>query len=169
MDDYSPYILGWELKRDMTASSLIDVVQQAVDTTGMSEVPIKDRTSLLSDNGSGYVSQAFRDYLRLLDIKHILASPFHPQTNGKVERYQQTLKGEINQVPYEMPSELRQAIESFVNYYNNHRYHEALDKVTPADVYHGRRDDILARRREAKQRILIARKEFNRKLGSGSI
>ena len=129
MDDFSRYILGWELKRDMTAGSLIDVVQQAVDTTGMSEVPIEDRTSLLSDNGSGYVSQAFGDYLRLVSIKHILASPFHPQTNGKVERYQQTLKGEINHVPYEMPSELRQAIESFVEYYNHHRYHEALGNV----------------------------------------
>jgi len=152
MDDYSRYILGWELKRDMTASSLIDVVQQAVDITGMSEVPIKNRTSLLSDNGSGYVSRAFGDYLRLVGIKHILASPFHPQTNGKVERYQQTLKGEINQVPYEMPSDLRQAIESFVEYYNHQRYHEALENVTPADVYFGRKDGILARRKEAKRK-----------------
>jgi len=164
MDDYSRNILAWELKRDMTADSLIDVVQQAVDITGMSEVPVKDRTSLLSDNGSGYVSRAFGDYLRLVGIKHILASPFHPQTNGKVERYQQTLKGEINQVPYQMPSELRQAIESFVKYYNNHRYHEALGNVTPADVYHGRRGDILTRREEAKQRTLQARKEHNRDL-----
>ena len=164
MDDYSRYILGWELKRDMTANSLIDVVQQAVDSTGMDKVPIKDRTSLLSDNGSGYVSQAFGEYLRLVGIKHILASPFHPQTNGKVERYQQTLKGEINQVPYEMPSELRQAIESFIEYYNHRRYHEALGNVTPADVYHGRRDGILARRKEAKRRTLQARKEYNQKL-----
>ena len=80
----------------MTASSLIDVVQQAVDSTGMDKVPIKDRTSLLSDNGSGYVSQAFGDCLRLVGIKHILTSPFHPQANGKIERYQQALKGEIN-------------------------------------------------------------------------
>ena len=73
MDDYSRYILAWELKRDMTADSLINVVQHAVDITCMSEVPIKDRTSLLSDNGSGYVSQAFGDYLRMVGIKHILA------------------------------------------------------------------------------------------------
>ena len=106
---------------------------------------IKDRTSLLSDNGSGYVSQAFGDYLRLVGIKHILASPFHPQTNGKVERYQQTLKGEVNQVPYEMPSELRQAIESFAEYYNHRRYHEAPANVTPADASFSRRDDILTR------------------------
>ena len=65
---------------------------------------------------------------------------------------------------YEIPSELRQAIESFVKYYNNHRYHEALGNVTPADVYHGRRNDILARRKEAKLRTLQARKEYNHKL-----
>ena len=164
MDDFSRYILGWELKRDMTANSLIDVVQQAVDTTGMNEVTVKDRTSLLSDNGSGYVSQAFGDYLRLVGIKHILASPFHPQTNGKIERYHRTIKGEINLVPYDMPGELREAIKAFIEYYNYQRYHEALGNVTPADVYHGRRDDILARRKEAKRRTLQARHEHNRKL-----
>ena len=164
MDDFSRYILGWELKRDMTANSLIDVVQQAVDTTGMNEVTVKDRTSLLSDNGSGYVSQAFGDYLRLVGIKHILASPFHPQTNGKIERYHRTIKGEINLVPYDMPGELREAIKAFIEYYNYQRYHEALDNVTPADVYLGRKDDILARRKEVKQRTLQARKEYNRKL-----
>jgi putative transposase len=164
LDDFSRYILGWELKRDMTADSLIDVVQLAVDTTGMGEVPIKDRTSLLSDNGSGYVSQAFGDYLGLVGIKHILASPFHPQTNGKIERYHRTIKGEINLVPHDMPSELRQAIEAFVEYYNHQRYHEALGNVTPADVYFGRKNGILARRKEAKQKTLQARKEYNRKL-----
>jgi len=61
----------------------------------------------------------------------IMALPFHTQTNGKVERYQQTLKEEISQIPYELPSELRQAIESFVEYYNHQRYHEALENVTP--------------------------------------
>ena len=116
MDDYSRYILAWDLKMDMTADSLIDVVQQAIDATGMSQVPFKDRTSLLSDNGSGYVSRAFGDYLRLVGIKHILAAPFHPQTNGKIERYHQTLKERLNQTPFEMPSELRDAIESFVAY-----------------------------------------------------
>ncbi len=74
------------------------------------------------------MSQAFGDYLRLVGIKHILASPFHPQTNGKIERYHRIIKGEVNLVPYDMPSELRQAIESFVEYYNHQRYHEALGK-----------------------------------------
>lgn len=110
------------------------------------------------------LSRAFGDYLRLVGIKHILASPFHPQTNGKVERCQRTLKGEINQIPYEMPSQLQGAIDRFVSYYNHQSYHEALGNVTPVDVYHGRRDDILARRKEAKRKTLQARKEYNRKL-----
>ena len=98
-----------------------------------------------------------------MGIKRTLASPFHPQTNGEVERYQQTLKGEVNRIPYEMSPELRRAIESFVEYYSHRRYHEALENVTPADVYFDRKDGILARRKEAKQQTLQARKEHNRK------
>ncbi len=82
MDDYSRFILAWKLQKDMSANSFIEVVQGAVDATGMTEVPVEDRTKLLSDNGAGYVSKAFRDYLRLVGIGHILAAPFHPQTNG---------------------------------------------------------------------------------------
>ena len=164
MDDYSRYILAWDLKRDMTSDSLIDVVQQAIDTTSMYQVPVKNRTSLLSDNGSGYVSRAFGDYLKLVGIKHILASPFHPQTNGKIERYHQTLKGEINQIPCDMPSELREAIEKFIQYYNHMRCHEAMGNVTPADVYYGRREQILVKRKEAKQRTLQVRLRYNRKM-----
>ena len=106
MDDYSRFILAWKLQKDMSANSLIEVVQEAVDATGMTDVPVEDRTKLLSDNGAGYVSRAFQNYLRLVGIGHILAAPFHPQTNGKVERYQQSLKREVNQLPYELPSQL---------------------------------------------------------------
>ena len=83
MDDYSRFILAWRLHRDMTSNSFIGVVQEAVDRTGMDQVPVEDRTRLLIDNGPGYVSRAFRDYLGMVGIKHILAAPFHPQTNGK--------------------------------------------------------------------------------------
>ena len=83
MDDFSRFILAWKLQTDMTAASLIDVVQDAVDVTGMTDVPVEDRTRLLSDNGPGYVSRSFREYLQLIGIRHILAAPFHPQTNGK--------------------------------------------------------------------------------------
>ena len=90
MDGYSRFILAHMLQRDMTSDSFIEVVQEAVDRTSMDQVPIEDRTRLLSDNGPGYVSRAFRDYLDMVGIKHILATPFHPQTNGKLESYHQT-------------------------------------------------------------------------------
>jgi transposase InsO family protein len=162
MDDYSRLILSWELKVDMAGSSLEDVVQQAVDFTGMTDVPMEDRTVLLSDNGAGYISQQFNEYLRLVGIKHINAAPFHPQTNGKIERYHRTLKGEINQVPYEMPGELKEAIRAFIDYYNYRRYHEGLGNVTPFDVYTGRHLEIIQKRTEVKSRTLQERKDYNR-------
>ena len=164
MDDYSRFILSWKLQRDMTADSLIEVVQDAVDKTGMTEVPVADRTSLLSDNGSGYVSRGFRDYLHLVGIKHILAAPFHPQTNGKLERYHQTIKRDVKQVPYEMPSDLEAALAAFVAYYNYRRYHKALGNVTPVDVLKGRRELILLRRKEVRAKTIERRRRYNRAL-----
>ena len=110
MDDYSRSILAHKLQRDMTADSFIEVVQEALDRTGMTDVPVADRTRLLSDNAPGYVSRAFRDYLSMVDIRHILAAPFHPQTNGKLERFHQSVKRDVNQVPYELPSDLEAAL-----------------------------------------------------------
>ena len=161
MDDYSRSILAWKLQGDMTADSLIQVVQVAVDSTGMTEVPLEDRTRLLSDNGSGYVSRAFRDYLSLVGIRHIRAAPYHPQTNGKLERYHQSIKQEVNQVPYEVPGDLEVAISGFVDYYNNRRYHKALGNVTPDDVLHGRREEILIKIKEVKAQTLAQRKRYN--------
>ena len=164
MDDYSRFILAWKLQKDMSANSLIEVVQDAVDATGMTDVPVEDRAKLLSDNGAGYVSRAFRDYLNLVGIGHILAAPFHPQTNGKVERYQQSLKREVNQLPYELPSQLEKAIADFVDYYNYRRYHKALRDVTPADVLYGRRERILERRKEVRIQTLNRRRDYNQSL-----
>jgi transposase InsO family protein len=164
MDDYSRFILAHKLQRDMTSDSFIEVVQEAVDMTGMTEVPVADRTRLLSDNGSGYVSRAFGDYLRLVGIRHILAAPFHPQTNGKLERYHQTIKRDVNQVPYEVPSDLEAAIAAFVTYYNYRRYHMALGNVTPVDVLKGRREQILQRRKEVQLRTVDRRRRYNRTL-----
>ena len=164
MDDYSRFILAHRLQRDMTSNSLIEVIQEAVDRTGMDQVPIADRTKLLSDNGPGYIARAFRDYLGMVGIKHILAAPFHPQTNGKLERYHQTLKRDVNQLPYEMPSDLEAAIVAFVSYYNYRRYHKALGNVTPSDVLRGRREDILRRRKEVQAQTIERRRQHNRAL-----
>ncbi len=164
MDDYSRFILAHKLQRDMTADSFIEVVQEAVDRSGMDRVPVTDRTRLLSDNGPGYVSRAFRDYLGLVGIKHILATPFHPQTNGKLERYHRTIKLDVNQVPYERPIDLEAALATFVGYYNDRRYHKALGNVTPSDVLEGRREEILQRRMEVQVQTTEWRRRHNRAL-----
>ena len=105
---YSRFILAHRLQQDMTVDSFIEKWSRMLwSTTSMDQVPVTDRTRLLSDNGPGYVSRAFRDYLGMVGSKHILATPFHPQTNGKLpERYHQTIKRDVNQVPYELPADL---------------------------------------------------------------
>ena len=161
MDDFSRFILAWRLQVDMTSASPIEVVQDAVDRTGMTDVPVEDRTRLLSNNGSGYISRLFREYLQLVGIRHIFAAPFHPQTNGKLERYHQTLKRDVNQVPYDVPGELEAAIDEFVAFYNHRRYHKALRDITPADMLAGRRDEVLGRRKEVKDRTINRRRLSN--------
>ncbi len=154
MDDYSRFILAWKLQRDMSADSLIEVIQEAIDATGMTEVPVEDCTKLLSDNGAGYVCRAFRSYLHLVGIRHILAAPFHHQT----------IKREVKQLPYELPSQLERAIADFVDYYNYHRYHKALGNVTPADVLYGRREEILDCRKEVQIQTINRRRDYNQGL-----
>ncbi len=162
LDDYSRFILSWRLQTDMTAGSLIEVVQEAAEATGLAEVPLQDRTALLSDNGPGYLSHVFGQYLRLIGIQHIVASPYHPQTIGKIERYHRTLKEQVKLMVYEIPTELRQAVEAFIDYYNCRRYHEGIGNVTPADAYYGRRDEILDRRKEVRQKTLQQRRDYHR-------
>ena len=98
----------------------------------------------------------------MVGIKHILATPFHPQTNGKLERYHQTLKRDVNQLPYEMPSELEAAIVAFVSYYNYRRYHKALGNVTPSDVLKGGRQEVLLKRKEVQAQTIERRRQHNR-------
>ncbi len=91
-----------------------------------------------------------------------MASPFHPQTNGKIERYHRTLKGEINQVPHEMPGELKEAIRAFIEYYNYRRYHKGWGNVTLYDVYTGKHLEIIQRRKAVKSTTLEERRDYNR-------
>ena len=130
MDNFSRFIIAWRLQTDMASDSFIEVVQDAVDLTGMTDVPWEHRTRLLSDNGPGYISHSFGEYLRLVSIRHILPSPFHPQTNGNLERYHRAIKLDVNQIQYDVPGNLEGAITDFVNYYNNRRYHKALGNST---------------------------------------
>jgi RNA-directed DNA polymerase len=161
LDDYSRYLRAWDLKPDMTAESIGEVVQQAVEWTGMEQVPVEDRTRLFSDRGPGYLARALEDYLRMLEIRHLYCSPYHPQTNGKLERFHETLKARLNLLVFTSPEALRAALAEFIEFYKYRRYHEGIGNVTPADVYHGRQEEILKRRKEQKQETLERRFQYN--------
>ena len=160
-DDYSRFILAWDLQRDMTAPSISEVVQEAVEWTGMEKVPVEDRTRFLSDRGPGFLARALEDYLRMLEIRHIYCSPYHPQTNGKLERFHETLKARLNLLVFTSPEARRAAMAEFIEFYNHRRYHEGIGNGTPADVYFRRREEILKRRKEQKQATLARRFQYN--------
>ena len=91
-------------------------------------------------------------------MEHTRGAAYHLQTQGKIERYHRWLKNVVTLEPYYYPWELEQAIAEWVDYYNHERYHEFLDNVTPADVYAGRRHDIVDQRASIKSRTLSQRK-----------
>ena len=78
-------------------------------------------------------------------------------TQGKIERYHRSMKNVVNLQNYFSPEELEREIAQFVDYYNNQRYHESLDNLTPMDVYTGKAKEVLAKRAEIKKRTLQAR------------
>lgn len=165
LDDYSRKILAWKLVRDVQTPSLADVIQLAVEATGLITTPQVGKPALLTDNGSGYISGMMADFLRAHGLRHIRARSHHPQTTGKMERCHRTIKDVVTLVVHTSPDALRAAITAFMQYYNRERYHEALKNVTPDDVYYGRREAILARRKALQVRTFVARRERYRRMG----
>jgi transposase InsO family protein len=99
------------------------------------------------------------EYLKDNNMMHTRAKPYHPQTQGKIERWHRSMKNQVLLENYYLPNELETRIGKFVNYYNHERYHESLDNLTPADVYYGRGQTILKRRERFKLKTLPRRKQ----------
>lgn len=161
LDDYSRKILAWRLQSTMDAEAFSEVVELACEAVGRDADSSIPPPRLVTDRGPALISAAFGEYLEAKGIGHILASPYHPQTNGKIERYHRTAKERIRLLVWEEPGALRQEIGKFVEQYNSRRYHEALGNVTPDDVYYGRREAILERRRLLQEWTLARRKKRN--------
>jgi putative transposase len=161
LDDYSRYIIAWTLSTTMSAGDVKETLDRAVEKTGVTEVRVRHRPRLLSDNGSAYISKELKAYLSEKDILHTRGRPYHPQTQGKIERYHRTMKNLVTLQNYYAPSELEREIRRFVRWYNDARYHESLDNLTPADVYHGCAREILTARELLKKQTLERRRRYN--------
>ena len=161
LDDYARYIIAWMLRTSMQAADVIETLDLARAKTGIAQVRVVHRPRLLSDNGPCYVSGELADYLETHQIPHTRGAPYHPMTQGKIERYHRSMKNVVKLEKHYSPWELERAVARFVDDYNHRRLHEALDNVTPADVYAGRRPAILARRAQIKRRTLAQRKREN--------
>jgi transposase-like protein len=164
LDGYSRFMLDWELMPDMLGSSVETFVQRVKDKYPDS------RPMLITDNGSQFISLDFKRLVSNLQITHVRSRRNHPETNGKIERLNGTVKHEAIRTVY--PQSFQEAFEVLNEYaytYNYHRLHAGINYLRPADMFFGRGDKILNERR---QKIILARQtriEQNRERKSSLI
>ena len=151
LDDYSRFIVAWKLCTTMRAGDVTDTLELALAASGCDSARVVHRPRLLSDNGASYVAGDLARWLEGKGIAHIRGAPNHPQTQGKIERWHQTLKNRVLLENYFLPGQLEAAVAAFVDHYNHRRYHESLGNLTPADVYFGRGQAILEAREKIKK------------------
>src|SRR5947209_2760851 len=158
LDDFSRYIVAWKLCTTMKAEDVTATLKMALDAAGLDKARVLDRPRLLSDNGSSYISDDLAKWLERHDMAHGRGAPYHPMTQGKIERWHQTLKNRILLENYYLPGDLEAQIEAFVADYNHRRYHESVGNLTPADVYFGRGQTILLQRERIKRQTIAQRR-----------
>jgi transposase InsO family protein len=163
LDDYSRYIIAWKLCTTMRAEDVTDTLTLALQASGCDSAAVAHKPRLLSDNGSSYIAGALADWLADRGMDHVRGTPHHPQTQGKIERWHQTLKNRILLENYYLPGDLETSIGAFVERYNHCRYHESLGNLTPADVYFDRVNTILDRRRKIKELTIRKRRLAHRR------
>ena len=159
LDDYSRYILSYTLSRTMRAEDAESTLKLALSKAEIEKVKVYHKPCLLSDNGPAYHSKELAQFLKERRIKHIHGAPYHPMTQGKIERWHRSMKNVVKLQHYYSPSELESAISEWVEYYNNQRYHESLKNVTPADVYFGRDKEVIKKRNKIKEQTLALRRQ----------
>ena len=158
LDDFSRYIIAWKLCTTMRADDVTDTLQLALTASGCASARVVHKPRLLSDNGSSYVSGDLAKWLEDAGMHHVRGASNHPQTQGKIERWHQTLKNRILLDNYYLPGDLEGHIDRFVEHYNHRRYHESLRNLTPADVYFGRGQTILLQRERIKRDTIKQRR-----------
>ena len=166
LDDYSRYIIAWKLCSTMRAEDVTDTLDLALAASGCDQARVQHKPRLLSDNGPCYIAGELAEYIEAQRMSHVRGAPFHPQTQGKIERWHQTMKNRILLENYFLPGDLEAQVAAFVEHYNHQRYHESLSNVTPADAYFGRAATILKQRGRIKRKTIEHRRLQHRKLAA---
>jgi putative transposase len=156
LDGYSRFIVHWELRESMTEAEVETIIQRARE-----RFP-GERPRIISDNGPQFIAKDFKEFIRICGMTHVRTSPYYPQSNGKIERWHKTLKGECIRVRTPLSlDDARRLVMEFVTHYNEVRLHSAIGYIAPADKLAGRDRAILAERDRkldvARQRRKAAR------------
>jgi putative transposase len=150
LDGYSRYLVHWELRESMKEAEVEIILQRARE-----KFP-RATPRIISDNGPQFIARDFKEYIRVCGMTHVRTSPFYPQSNGKIERWHQSLKGECLRpgVPSSI-AEAQRLLTSYVDHYNRVRLHSAIGYLAPLDKLEGRAEAIWAKR---DQKLEAARK-----------
>ena len=147
----------------MRADDVTATLELALAASGLDQARVAHRPRLLSDHGSSYIAGDLAGWLKEQGMDHIRGAPSHPQTQGKIERWHQTLKNRVLLEHYFLPGDLKAQIAAFVEHYNHRRFHESLGNLTPADVSTGRGPAILLNRERIKRDTINQRRLLHRK------
>jgi putative transposase len=155
LDGYSRFIVHWEIREKMEEIDVETILQRARE-----QFP-DARPRIISDNGPQFIAKDFKEFIRIAGMTHVRTSPYYPQSNGKIERWHQTIKGECIRVQVPLsPDEARRIVTDYVAHYNQVRLHSAIGYVTPQDrllghdaAIHAARDRKLAEARERRQQM----------------
>jgi len=150
LDGYSRYLVHWELRESMKEAAVEIILERAREKFPQA------RPRIISDNGPQFIARNFKEFIRICGMTHVRTSPFYPQSNGKIERWHQSLKGECLRpgVPGSA-EEARRLLAGYVDHYNRLRLHSAIGYLAPLDQLQGRAESIWAKR---DQKLEEARK-----------
>jgi len=151
LDGYSRFIVHWEIRDQMEDSDVLTIIQRAREAFP-NETP-----RIITDNGPQFIAKDFQEFIRIAGMTHVKTSPYYPQSNGKIERWHKTLKGDCIRVKVPLSlDDARRIVSDYVPHYNHCRLHSAVGYVTPKDKLDGRDQAIHAERdrklAEARQR-----------------
>jgi len=160
LDGCSRAVIHWDIRESMTEKEVQIILQRA------RELYPEASPRIISDNGPQFIARDFKDFIKLTGMTHVRTSTYYPQSNGKIERYHKTIKGDAIRVsPPTSLDEARSLITRFVDHYNNRRLHSAIGYITPYDFLQGRQTAIHAerdRRLEAARELRAQRRQAAR-------